>query len=60
MNEKEILELSIFNLGTVLDHDEQNLISNNTRTVMEKFLFTTSSRIAVLSLLPHSQKTKLC
>jgi hypothetical protein len=48
-NEKEISEL--FNLGTVLDHNEQNLISSNTRTVLEKLLLTNSSRIAVLSLL---------
>jgi hypothetical protein len=48
---KEITELWIFNQGTVLDHDEQNLISGNTRTVLEKFLFTTSSRITVHSLL---------
>ena len=40
----------IFNLGTVSDHDEQNLISGNTRTVLVKILFTTSSRIAILSL----------
>jgi len=51
VNEKEISELWIFNLGTVSDHDKQNLISGNTRTVLEKFLFTTSSRIAALSLL---------